>query len=162
MRRTPNASAAFRESVRPPQGKMSSEPLQGGEGVHTHSQTCQWQAPSLGVISAAARAGSTLRGAEGWTVLAVRIFQMDPAVSKGEQVTTMDLYASTVYPCSRERPLRHPPFLTDKMTRVCPSGIGEGCPDLRKASSNGLTAYVPSTPDLGTCRRFEDTILRHE
>ena len=91
-----------------------------------------------------------------------KIFQGNPAVSKGEQITTMDFDASAVCPCSRECPLRHSPLFTDKMTRVAPMGIGEGCPDLREASSHGLTAYVPSPAHVRTCRAFEDTILRHE
>src|SRR6476661_4553332 len=68
-----------------------------------------------------------------WSALAVRIFQQNPAVSKGEQVTTMDFDAGTVCLCSRERPLRHSTLLEDKMTSVAPLGIGEGCPDLGEA-----------------------------
>lgn len=39
---------------------------------------------------------STLRGDKGRAVLPVRIFQSDLAVSKGEQVTTMNFDASAV------------------------------------------------------------------
>src|SRR3990170_3569565 len=99
-------------------------------------------------MSAPARADSTLRGANGRTVLAVRVFQGNLAVSKGEQITTMDFDASAVCQCSRERPLRHSPLPTDKMARVAPVGIGEGCPDLREASSHGLPAYIPGAADL--------------
>jgi len=103
-----------------------------------------------------------LRGAEGRTVLAIGVFQGDLAVSKREQIAAMDFDAGAVGPCSRERPLRHAPLPADKMARIAPVRIGEGCPDLREASSHRLTACVPGAADIWSCRSCEDTILRHE
>lgn len=74
----------------------------------------------------------------------------------------MNFDASSIRPCSRERPLRYSPVFMDKMARVPPVGIGKDCPDLREASSHGLPAYVPGSTDVSADRGFEDTILRHK
>src|SRR5213075_2535695 len=84
------------------------------------------------------------------------------AVSKGEQITTLDFDASAVRPCSCERPLRNSSLRRDEMARVSPVGVGEGCPDLRESCPHGLTACVPGAADVRTSRGFEDAVFRHE
>ena len=116
----------------------------------------------LGVMGADTWMDSALGGTERRAVLAVGVLQRDLAVSKGEQITTMNFYESAVRPSSRERPLGHSPVPMDKMARVAPVGIGEGCPDFSEAISHCLTARVPGAEDLRACRGFEDTVGAHE
>src|SRR6185369_5576727 len=58
--------------------------------------------------------------------------------------------------------LRDSSLPTDKVARVSPVGIREGCPDLREASSHGLTACVPRAADVWARRGFENTVFGHE
>src|SRR6266478_6035011 len=98
----------------------------------------------------------------GWTVLSVGVLQENLAVSKSEQITTIDFDAGSVRPCSRERPLRYSSVSMDKMACVPPTSIGKDCPDLSKGSSHGLPAYVSGSADVSAGRGLEDTIVCHE
>ncbi len=113
-------------------------------------------------MGAGTRMDSSLGNTERWAVLAVRVLQRDLAVSKGEQITTMNFHESAVRPSSRERPLGHSPVPMDKMARIAPVGIGEGCPYFSETSSHRLTAHIPGAEDLRACRGFEDTVSAHE
>lgn len=116
----------------------------------------------FGIMGSGANPDSQPRTTERRTVLAVGVLERDLAVSKGEQIATVDFDASAVCPRSRECPLGHSPVPMDKVARVAPVGIGKGCPDLSEASPHCLTAHVPGTADVRACGCFEDTVIAHE
>lgn len=113
-------------------------------------------------MGSGARADSALRATGRRTVLAVGVLQRDLAVSKGEQITTMDFNASAVCPRPRERPLGNSPVPMDKMARVAPVGIGEGRPDFSEGGPHCLMARVPGAAGIRACRGFKDAVIAHE
>lgn len=123
---------------------------------------CVAEGGAVACKSFAHAVGSTIPGSYGRAVLAVGVLQGDLAVSKREQITTMDFHPCTICSCSRECPLRDAPVSLDKVPRIAPMGVRESRPDLRKANSHGLPSFVASAADVRTCRGLEYTVLRHE
>src|SRR3990167_4221391 len=116
----------------------------------------------VGVMRSGAQADSALWATKRRTVLAVGVFQRYLAVSKGEQITTMDFDASAVRPRSREYPLGNSSISLDEMAGVAPVSIGKGRPDFSESGPHCLTARVPGAADVWTCRGFKNTVIAHE
>src|SRR5512145_1954163 len=93
------------------------------------------------------------------TVFPKRVLYCDLPVSKGEKIATVDFDASAIGFRPRERPLGNPSVPGDKMACVIPAGVRKRRPDLRKASSHGFAARVPSAAYVRSCRRFENTVV---
>lgn len=109
-----------------------------------------------------ARADSALWATKRRTILAVGVFQRNLAVSKGEQITTMNFDASAVRPRSREYPLGNSSVSMDKMAGVAPVSIGKGRPDFSEGGPHCLTARVPGAADVWACGGFKNTVITHE
>jgi hypothetical protein len=74
----------------------------------------------------------------------------------------MNLNMRAVCTRSREGPFRHSSIVNHEMVRTGPMRIRERRPDFGEASPNSVTANVLSAANIGTGRRFEHAIVRHE
>jgi hypothetical protein len=121
------------------------------------------QKSSLRANTAEGGGGNELagRGHRGWSILAERVLDGDPAVPERKKVATGDLYEAAIVQCACEGPLGHSAVSLHKVPSAIPSRIwilGEHCLVRR---TDGARPFVSLAVDALARGSLEYAVFRH-